>query len=240
MGIIDLLLLAVLGLVTWCVASDGAWSAAFTFLSVLFAGLLAMNFFEPLAAFLENNVSASASWSYRWDFIALVGLFSGLVFGLRYLTEYLAPTFMNVHPLVYEAGRWSMAFATGWVTIAFLLTALHTAPLPRKVDSTSVKEFLQFQAERGNFFGFAPDRQWLGFTQYVSRASMPRSPEARIFDGPSFVAGDHSGIWPSFPIRYATRREDLAGGPVSVPAGGGELIRHPPKQKSGGGGGGAF
>ena len=218
-------------------ASDGAWSAALTFLSVLFAGLLAMNFFEPLAGFLENNVSASPSWSYRWDFIALVGLFTALVLGLRFLTEYLAPTFMNVHPLVYEGGRWSMAFATGWVTMAFLLTALHTAPLPRQVDSNSVTEFLQFQAERGNFFGFAPDRQWLGFTQYVSRQSMP---SGRIFDGPIFKAGDFDGIWPSFPIRYATRREDLAGGPVAAPAGGGELIRHPPKPKGGGGGGGAF
>src|SRR5688500_3816467 len=122
MGFIDLLLLAVLGVVTWCVASDGAWSAAFTFLSVLLAGLLAMNFFEPLAGFLESNFSASPSWSYRWDLIALVGLFAALVFGLRYLTEYLAPTFMNVHPLLYEGGRWTLAFATGWVTMAVLLT----------------------------------------------------------------------------------------------------------------------
>ena len=227
MGIIDIILLAVLGLVTWCVASDGAWSAAMTFFCVLFAGLLAMNFFEPFAVFLENNVSAA--WSDRWDFIALVGLFTGFVFGLRFLTEYLAPTFMNVHPLLYEGGRWAMGFATGWLTIAILLTALHTAPLPREVTPSSVNEFLGFRAERGNLFGFAPDRQWLGFTQYVSRKPMPNG---RIFDGPMFQAGDFSGIWPSFPIRYATRREQLAsGGSIAAPVAPQEPQRRPPSQR---------
>lgn len=236
MGIIDIILLAILAVVTWCVASDGAWSAAFTFLSVLLAGLLAMNFFEPFAAFLENNVSSSPAWSARWDFIALVGLFAGFVFGLRFLTEYVAPTFMNVHPLVYEGGRWAFGLATGWLTMAILLTSLHTAPLPRTVTSASVDEFLGFQAERGNFFGFAPDRQWLGFTQYVSLTSMP---SGRVFDGPHFPAGDFTGYWPSFPIRYATRREDLTTGftPSPVPSGG-QPRQQPPRRRRAAPGGG--
>jgi hypothetical protein len=240
MGIIDVILLAILAVVTWCVASDGAWGAAFTFLSVLFAGLLAMNFFEPFAVFLENNVSSSPAWSSRWDFIALVGLFAAFVFGLRYLTEYVAPTFMNVHPLVYEGGRWAFGLATGWLTMAILLTALHTAPLPRTVTSSSVEEFLSFRAERGNFFGFAPDRQWLGFTQYVSRASMRTSSEhPRVFDGPHFTAGDFTGHWPSFPIRYATRREDLTAGVTApAPAPSGEPRQQQPRRRRAAPGGG--
>ena len=46
---IDILMLLILAVVTWCVASEGAWGAGLTFLSVLFAGLFAMNWFEPLA-----------------------------------------------------------------------------------------------------------------------------------------------------------------------------------------------
>ena len=47
--------------------------------------------------------------------------------------------------------RWTCGLATGYVTVAFLLTALHTAPLPR--------EFLGFSGEKKNFFGIGADRQ---------------------------------------------------------------------------------
>jgi len=71
---VDILLAAVLGIVTWCVAAEGAWGAAAIFLAVLFSGLLAMNFFEPLADFLQANMASS--WHQRWDVISLVGLFA--------------------------------------------------------------------------------------------------------------------------------------------------------------------
>ena len=97
---------------------------------------------------------------------------------------------------------------TGYVTIAFLLTALHTAPLPR--------EFLGFTPERNNFFGMlAPDRDWLGFVQYVSEKSMPSSEEGRIFDGSRFRLPYHENdVWPTFIFRYASRRENF--GSVAV------------------------
>ncbi|HUG92454.1 MAG TPA: CvpA family protein [Planctomycetaceae bacterium] len=240
---IDVLLLLILAGVTWCVASEGAWGAALTFLSVLFAGLLAMNYFELLAGSLEG-MGSSPAWSQRCDVIALVVLFAAGVFVLRLGTEKLAPTFMPTHPLVYEIGRWSMGLATGYLTMAILLTAVHTAPLPRWVTAAGVSEFIPgFKPERKNFFhAVAPDRQWLGFVQYVSRKSLPRG---RVFDGPRFSAGDYQDTaatpqyWPSFPIRYATRRDQIAtGGGVAVAPGdsGGGL--RPISPAPGGGGGG--
>jgi hypothetical protein len=206
---IDILLLAVVAIVAWCVASEGAWSAGFTFVSVLLAGLLAMNFFEPLANYLEAAIAGSPEWAARWDVISLVGLFALFVFLLRFLTEYLAPTFMPVQPMVHEVGRWGFGVLTGYVSMAVLLTALHTAPLPR--------EFLGFAPERKNLLGIvAPDRQWLGFTQHVSEKSIAGS---RIFDGPQFTLGDaQNRVWPSFPIRYASRRESLAAGGAEASA----------------------
>ena len=195
---------------------------------VLLSGLLAMNFFEPLAMFLEENIASSGSWRYRWDFIALVGLFGGFVFAFRSAAEYLSPTFMQVHPLVHEIARWSCGLLTGYVTMAILLTALHTAPLPR--------EFLGFTPERKNFFGMtAPDRQWLGFTQYVSERVFK---SGRIFDGPRITVGDYEKkIWPSFPIRYASRRELLAAGESRRSGSGKSKILKPQVQPSSGGGG---
>ncbi|MCA9015879.1 MAG: CvpA family protein [Planctomycetaceae bacterium] len=207
---IDILLLAILGIVTWCVASEGAWGAGFIFVSVLLAGLLAMNYFEPLATFLTNNVSSSGAWQQRWDSIALIGLFVGFIFLFREVTVRIAPTYMHVHPLVHEIARWGFAAMTGYIAMAFLLTALHTTPLPR--------EFAGFTPERDNFFGVvAPDRQWLGFTQYVSEKSMRQGAIAHIFDGPEYTfPQQQNSVWPSFPIRYATRRGEgaVAGAPA--------------------------
>ena len=142
-------------------------------------------------------------WAYRVDFIALVGLFAGGVFGLRYLSEWLVPNFIVVNGRVYDACRWVFGVLTGYVTIGFLLMAMHTAPLPR--------DFLGFTPERNNFFGqLAPDRDWLGFVQYVSEKSMPSSEEGRIFDGSQFrLPGHDNEVWPTFIFRYASRRENI-------------------------------
>ncbi len=204
-GLIDLLLVAVVGAVTWCVAAEGAWGAGMMLLAVVFSGLLAMNFFEPFAEFMQANILPS--WHHRWDMICLVGLFALFVFGFRKASEYLVPTFIAVHPRVFDPARWICAALTGYVTMAFLLTALHTAPLPR--------EFFGFRPERNNFFGIvAPDRQWLAFTQYVSEKSL-RSGSGHVFDR-AVVQLNNPGrtqlMLSTFPIRYATRRAQLSAG----------------------------
>jgi hypothetical protein len=197
---IDILLLAIIAAVTWCVASEGAWGAALICISVLFSGLLAMNYFEPLANHLQQMAPA---WGDRCDVIALVGLFTGFVLLFRAATDHLSPTFIQLDGIVYEIGRWSSAALTGYVTMAFLLTALHTAPLPR--------EFIGFRPERNNLLELAaPDRQWLGFVHYVSEKNLQQRSRRR-FDGPSFQVGTATNtVWPSFPIRYATRRDSTA------------------------------
>lgn len=215
---IDLLTIVVFAAVTWCVASEGAWGAALVFLSVLFSGLLAMNFFEPLAVFLQSNVSSSPFWRNQWDSIALLGLFALFVWLLRAATEYLSPTFIHVQKTLYEVSRWAFGAVTAYVTVAFLLTALHTADLPR--------EFSGFAPEpdrRTAIGGHALDFQWLGFTQYVSSRSFRKGSLGYIFDGPRApLPGQddlkhlHGKIYPSFPIRYGFRRE--SGGHVTAAA----------------------
>jgi hypothetical protein len=211
------ILLLIVVAVTWCVAAEGAWGAGLTFLCVLFAGLLAMNFFEPVANFIDGMGSAVQDYS---DLVALVGLFALFTFLGRLATDNISPTVIEFDARVYNVARWLFGLATGYTTMAILLTALHTAPLPRK--------FLGFSPERANLFdSVAPDRQWLGFTQHVSERVLRTG---RVFDGPTFeMPGTDQKIWPSFPIRYATRRQDYASGnkpssiggtvPQSTPAG---------------------
>ena len=205
---IDFLLLIILGAVTYTVAGEGAWGAAITCISVILAGLFAMNFYEPIC---NSLLGSDYYWQARLDLVVLVGLFAAAVAGLRAGADYLSPVYIGVHRMVHEGARWGCGLLTGYVTMAFLLTALHTAALDR--------EFIGFKAERANFFNIAPDRQWLGFTQWTTERVFCKSP-ARIFDGPVIVLGEPgavpNNVWPSFPIRYATRRERGAGAPVAT------------------------
>jgi hypothetical protein len=199
---IDFAILIIIALVTWNVAAEGAWGAAAVLLSVIFAGLVAMNFFELLANQLQ--VWVGDDWSMRYDFVSLMVLFVGGVFLLRLMSEKITPGFIAVHGRAYDVCRFGFALMTGYVTAAFLLAAMHTAPLPR--------EFLGFTPERKNLFGFtAPDREWLGFVQYVSETSMQSSEDWRIFDAAHFKVDEHvNELWPSFIMRYASRREGYA------------------------------
>lgn len=203
------ILLLIVVAVAWCVAGEGAWGAGLTFLCVLFAGLLAMNFFEFVAGLLDGMGSGVQDYS---DVVALVGLFTLFTFLGRLATDNISPTEIEFDARVHNAARWLFGVATGYITMAILLTALHTAPLPRS--------FIGFSPERANFFdSLAPDRQWLGFTQHVSEKVLRSK---RVFDGSKFkMPGTDQEYWPSFPIRYATRRQDYAAGRKPASIGGG-------------------
>lgn len=200
----SIFLVAILGVVAWCTAAEGAWGSVLTFLCVLFAGLVTMNFFEPIANFIEDS-GGSYVEPYA-DLLAFIGLFAGLTFLARAATDQISPTDIAMDGRVYQATRWIFAAATGYTTMAILATAVHTAPLPR--------EFIGFKPEKKNLFDMAaPDREWLGFTQRISERILHNG---RVFDGPVWdVPGANppkKDIWPSFAIRYATRREELASG----------------------------
>jgi hypothetical protein len=226
---IDIACLVVIGIVTWMVAAEGVWGAAQVFLATLLSALIALNFFEPLAVVLGKFIPDQYS-----DFVALIGLFVALVCAFRFGGEYLAPTYIQVIPAFDSIGKWVVGALAGYATMAFLLTALHTAPLPR--------EFAGFAPERNNFLGTAPDRQLLGFMQYISekplswqfreKAGSQDILVSNAFDGrfervgspnKPFTGRDAYGrevpqyIWPSFPIRYAMRRERISMHPGSRP-----------------------
>ena len=48
--------------------NSGLWSNTITLVNVLTAGLLATNYFEPLADFFEGR---NSSFTYVWDFLAI-------------------------------------------------------------------------------------------------------------------------------------------------------------------------
>ncbi len=139
--------------------TEGMWSNAIRLINVVTAALLATNFFEPVAQWLDD-----------WDHAAelRVGL-PNPVGAVRGADDDL-PT--GDRPDLSGEGSFSrrgrpgrqrfFAIWVGWVMICFMMMTLHTAPLARNFL------FGGFQPEQRMFLGLAPDRQWLGFMRKMS------------------------------------------------------------------------
>jgi hypothetical protein len=170
--------------------NDGLWSNAIRLVNVVTAALLAMNFFEPLASWLEGM---QPSYTYFWDFISLWGLFIVFSIIFRMLTDRVSQVKVRFLKLADQIGSCVLALWIGWVMVCFSMVTLHVAPLAKNCLSDS------FQPEQRMFFSLAPDRQWLAFTQKMSRGPYETSASEKTMFDPN---GE-------FLPKYATRRATL-------------------------------
>jgi hypothetical protein len=167
--------------------NEGMWANAIRLINVVTAGLLAMNFFEPLAQWLDDW---EPSYTYAWDFLSLWLCFAIFHEILRLFTDRLSTTKVRFLKMADRIGGGVLAVWVGWFMICFTLMSLHTAPLDRNFLSGG---FLTGDDAR-MVLGLAPDRQLLGFMQKSSVGVFSRSEEN---------AFDPNG---EFMPKYATRR----------------------------------
>lgn len=185
-----LLILIFIIVVAWT-GSEGMWSNALTMFNLVTAGLVATNFWEPIAEALSKQIPKA---EHYWDFSALWVLFIITFALLRLATDLISRYRVRFPKMVEWIGGYVFAVWVAWALVGFTAMTLHTAPLAREFM------FGGFRAEKRMLI-LAPDRQWLGFMHKVSRYAFSRgpaadSPEAHVFD----PYGD-------FPIKYASRRE---------------------------------
>lgn len=182
---------------------EGMWGSAVMLINVVFAVMLASNYFEPLAAWLDRTMP---DYTYLWDFLALWLLFALSLGILRLATDMISRYRVRFKKPVEIGGRLFFSLWIGWVMVGFTIMTLHTAPLPRD----SFGGAFQKTPTSGNFLGMAPGRQWLAFMQSRSRGALSRSDEQanspydadkamRVFDPRS-----------DFIIKYGARRENFA------------------------------
>ncbi|MFO0912353.1 MAG: CvpA family protein [Pirellulales bacterium] len=195
-------------LLVWiiCIAflwNEGMWSNMLSFLNTLLAALIATNWYEPLANFLEGRES---SFTYFWDFLALWILFALSLALLRAITDSISKTRVRFKMPVEHTGRVLLSILTGWVFVCFVTTTLHTAPLARE----SFRGSFGVSPQARPFFGLAPDLTWLGFVQNASLTGYSQ-PDAQATGVESSDQGmrvfDPQG---EFTIKYAARRHALA------------------------------
>ncbi len=189
---VTLLLIVVLFACVALIYNDGMWSNAIRLVNVITAALLATNFFEPLANFLDQQ---QPSYTYFWDFLSLWGLFMIFSVIFRVLTGRLSQVKVKFLKLADRIGSGILSLWIGWVIVCFTLVSLHVAPLARNSIGGSFKpEQAMFSL---GFIELAPDRQWLGFTQKMSIDTYSKT-QPTIFDPNG-----------EFLPKYATRRANL-------------------------------
>ncbi|GAB6187555.1 hypothetical protein [Thermopirellula anaerolimosa] len=125
--ILLLINLAVLAAFIAFALRDGAWGTFIRAWNILFAGLLATNFFEPAARFLEDT--AGSELTYFYDFLAFWGTFAVFMVILHSLTAVISRVSVKFNIYVDRTFTVLSALSCAGTFNALLLFSLHFAPL---------------------------------------------------------------------------------------------------------------
>ena len=202
-SILTILMLVILFATVAVLYTDGVWSNAVRLINVVTACLLAVNFFEPLAHWLDNW---QPSYSYVWDFLALWALFALFMTIFTLLTNHVSKVKVRFLKVVDQVGSSIFALWIGWVMVCFTMTALHTAPLARNFMFNGFKS----GNEERMMMGFAPDRQWLGFVQKESRGAFAHPATPEEWEQEKYVFDPHAEFMPNYAARRTKLQENVA------------------------------
>ncbi len=116
-GFFTVVMMAILG---YAYFVEGLFTAVVMCFNIVGAGLVAFNFWEPLANLMDLG-------GYE-DFLCLIGLFCVTLATLRTLTNHLANTEIEFLPHLQRPGGALFGLVAGYLTSGFLICALQTLP----------------------------------------------------------------------------------------------------------------
>lgn len=170
---------------------QGVLAAFAMTVNILLAGLVAFNFFEPIAVELDSILTDSFLHGLE-DSLSLVILFSLTLVFLRWATNALIHTVVYYDAVVQQGGAVLFGALAGYLVAGFLLCVAQTLPLD--------EHFMHFEAQVDPSSPGAkirrvlpPDHVWLALMHRASTESLG-------WDEASFDADG------SFEIRYAQER----------------------------------
>jgi Colicin V production protein len=185
---------------------EGIFTAFLMCCNVFISGLVAFDFWEPIADQLEPSFRDTFLQGYE-DAFALVLLFSATLGALRVLTNNLSNTRIEFDERAQGIGGAILGIMTGYLTAGFLSCVLQTMPFRTT--------FLGFDGrydpqQSGLRRILPPDRAWLALMHYAGAHAFSTGDNEPTFD--------QSG---TFELRYARyRRYPEDGAPRAY---GGEL-----------------
>jgi uncharacterized membrane protein required for colicin V production len=184
---------------------EGLWGNLIRLVNVLTSALLATNYYEPVADWLEG---VQPTFSYVWDFIAIWAVFVAAMAILRTATDLISRVKVRFMTIVERAGGIILSGWIGVIMVMFTTFSLHTAPLAREpLRGSFVPES---RAENG------VELYWLGLMQRLSMNQLARGlseeEQRQGLYGPiegdaaPVAVFDAKGV---FIPKYATRRARL-------------------------------
>lgn len=202
LGFLTVLIMLAVAYAYW---REGIFTACVMFVNVFFAGLVAFNFWEPLADLLDEQFQGTFLKGYE-DSLCLVGLFAVTLGALRTVTNALARTEIRFVPWLRQAGGALFGLATGYVLSGFLLCVLQTLPWHQN--------FMFFEPYEPDQMGLRrllpPDRVWLAMMHragaYGFAAAEDPQPPDTDDRGDPFVRYLTFDKYGTFELRYLRYR----------------------------------
>ncbi|HTU25807.1 MAG TPA: CvpA family protein [Pirellulales bacterium] len=190
---LNLILLLVFFAVFASTIQNGLWSNMVLLINVVSSGLVATNYYEPVAELFDDFLPA---WGVANDIVSVWLVFAGTMGVLSLVTDQLSKVKVRFIKPLDRYGGIALSCWIAWVMVCFTTMTLHTAPLPRNFAGG---DFQPDPAAR-MLFGMAPDHRWLGFVQKLSRGVYSTSP-MNMFDPRA-----------DFILKYAQRRAGVENG----------------------------
>ena len=169
---VTLILIAVFFIVAFISWFMGLWSNMITLMVLTLSGLIATNYYEPLAAWLDKPViggpaaiNVMGEYTYLLDFIAFWAILLICLLLFRGLTDLLSRHRVRFNQWVELAGRSVLAIWVAWLFVCLVAFSLQLSPLPAGAVQASPS---------GRMMLIGPDRIWLGFMQSRSRGALAR------------------------------------------------------------------
>ena len=205
---IDLITLGLVLGMTYALTSEGLWGSALMFFNVLFAALIAFNFYEPVAQLIVDNASFMSNFA---DLVALMILFIVPLFLFRLTTETLAPAMVRFPTPLYHLGRVVFGGAAAIIMTGMLMLAFQVAPVQKKMLGV-------FDYSYKPFYGVRFDRDFLAFFQYTSGYTFARNGAGS--------GGDSE--FPANPLLFDPKAEWLLNHQAARPYGNEPILPEPP------------
>jgi uncharacterized membrane protein required for colicin V production len=204
-AVLAFLTIAVMGIVVYAFWNEGLLTAVCTFVNVLLAGLVAFNFFEPIADALEPMFETSPLKGYE-DSLVLVLVFCLVLAALRWATNTVANTDLVYHPALLRGGCVLFGLLTGYLTAGFLTCVFQTLPWH--------ENFLGFEpgtdgkaADQAIRRVLPPDRVWLALMYRAGAFAFSNSEDEAVPD-PQSLTDRYKTFdkYATFSLRYARYR----------------------------------
>jgi uncharacterized membrane protein len=162
--------------VAYAFLREGILTACVMCINILLAGLVAFNFWEPLARLADPPLNGTFMGGYE-DALCLLILFCVTLALLRVATNALSPSMVVFPPAVQRGGGFAFGLLAGYFVAGFLLCTFQTLPwhenfmffepgIDREKDN-ALRRFLP------------PDRVWLSLMYQAGRYSFANNLDER-------------------------------------------------------------